>query len=135
MKKQVHVAVGVVYRKSENQTQILIAKRHIDQHQGGLWEFPGGKVETGESCLCALQREFLEEVNIAILDAKPLIDLHHDYQDKSVRLETLITDSFNGEAKGLEGQEVRWVDINELDNYAFPQANIAILGALKKVIC
>ncbi|NTS76577.1 8-oxo-dGTP diphosphatase MutT [Catenovulum sp. SM1970] len=130
MKKQVHVAVGVVIDQDQ---RVLLAKRHQEQHQGGLWEFPGGKVEEGESCLQALQREFLEEVNIGINTAQSLITVEHDYGDKAVKLETLVSYDFSGDAKGLEGQKVEWVKIAELHNYQFPEANKVILQAIEQL--
>ncbi len=130
MKKEIRVAVGVVYRQVNKEVEILIAKRHQNQHQGGLWEFPGGKIEQGESCLEALKREFLEEVNITIKNAKELINIVHDYGDKVVVLETMLTNDFSGTAKGVEGQEVKWIYITELNNYSFPDANKTIVGTL-----
>ncbi len=136
MKKEIRVAVGVVYRQRNTEVEILIAKRHQNQHQGGLWEFPGGKIEQGESCLGALKRELLEEVNIVIHNAEPLTIIKHDYGDKQVSLETMISDNYEGIAEGLEGQIVKWVHIAELNNYAFPDANRAIISTLfNKIAC
>ena len=124
--KQVHVAVGVIVREQH----VFITLRGAHQHQGGLWEFPGGKVEPDEPFSEALHRELKEELGIDVLAARPLIDLTHDYGDKHVRLETWVVEQFTGEPKGMEGQQGRWVAKHELANYAFPEANIAILHAL-----
>ncbi len=132
MKKEIRVAVGVVYRQQGEQIEILIAKRHQNQHQGGLWEFPGGKIEDGESCLEALKREFLEEVNVSINNAETLVDIKHDYGDKVVVLETMLTNDYTGLERGLEGQEVKWVSMYQLKNLDFPVANKAIIEAIKK---
>ena len=110
MTKVVHVAVGVI---KNNLDQILIAKRPDDAHQGGLWEFPGGKVEAGETLTQALARELREELAIEVQSITPLIQIQHDYSDKSVLLDVCLVDGFTGIAQGNEGQPIRWVDAAE----------------------
>lgn len=110
--------------------EILIAKRLCHLHQGGKWEFPGGKVEVNESALDALVRELAEEVNLAVNSAEPLMKLEHDYGDKIVILEIWQVRDFDGEARGLEGQEVRWIKKSDLTNFDFPAANEPIVAAL-----
>ncbi|KMT63804.1 8-oxo-dGTP diphosphatase MutT [Catenovulum maritimum] len=126
----VHVAVGVITRENK----IFLAKRNAKQHQGGKWEFPGGKVEAGETVLEALQRELNEECGINPNSSQELIVVEHDYGDKKVKLDTHIIQDFDGEAHGKEGQEVAWVEVTELDNIDFPAANIAIVDAVKAKI-
>ena len=121
---RVHVAVGIVVNL---QGEILIAKRSADQHQGGLWEFPGGKVEEGETVEAALKREFLEEVNLELRSLESALQIHHDYRDKQVLLDVYLCKRFSGQARGLEGQPLKWVPVGELSNYAFPKANQAII--------
>ena len=77
--KRVHVAAAVI---RDGSGQILIARRADSQHQGGLWEFPGGKVEADESVETALARELHEELGIVVGAARPLIQVRHDYLDK-----------------------------------------------------
>ena len=125
--KLVHVAVGVI---KDAQNKILIAKRANDAHQGGLWEFPGGKVEPGESVLDALKREFKEEVNLDIHQAEPLMEIKHDYGDKVVLLDIYVSNDFSGTAIGVEGQTVKWVSVDQLSEYDFPEANQAIIQTL-----
>lgn len=127
MSKQINVAVGVVIKAG----QVLLARRNIQQHQGGKWEFPGGKIEAGESTPAALTRELQEECDIIATQMQPLILIEHDYGDKKVSLDTYIVSEFTGQAKGLEGQEIQWVDLNALAEFDFPDANIAILKALE----
>lgn len=135
-KEIVHVAVGVIKNKHG---QILIAKRADDAHQGGLWEFPGGKVEAGESVQQALNRELQEELAITTLSCKPLIQIRHDYSDKSVLLDVRLVDDFIGQPQvdgsgvgvGNEDQPIRWVDCDELGEYEFPAANRPIITALQ----
>jgi len=122
-----HVAVGVI---TNRQGQILIAKRHQHAHQGGLWEFPGGKVEAAETLQQALKRELYEELGINVLQAEPLIQIPFQYPDKTVLLDVCSVVSFSNEAKGCEGQEIRWVMPEELTEYRFPAANKAIMTAV-----
>jgi 8-oxo-dGTP diphosphatase len=127
-KKHVHVAVGVI---SNALGDIFIAKRADHLHQGGLWEFPGGKVEAGETVTDALARELREELAIDVLQTSPLIQIRHDYGDKAVLLDVHRVASFVGEPIGAEGQLVRWVPVNELSCYQFPAANIPIIKAIE----
>lgn len=124
----VHVAVAVIVNE---QQQVLIALRQSHQHQGGLWEFPGGKVEAGELIEVALAREVEEELGIEIANMSPLIEIKHDYQDKSVLLDVWSTRHFKGEPKGREGQMIKWCDINALANFDFPAANKTIIKAIQ----
>ena len=94
----VHVAVGVIL---DGDNRVLITRRHDEAHQGGLWEFPGGKVEAGESVQQALQRELLEELGLTIGVASQLLEVHHDYGDKTVFLDVYVVREFSGEPKGL----------------------------------
>jgi 8-oxo-dGTP diphosphatase len=124
---RVHVAVGVVIN---SKGRVLISKRHTDSHQGGLWEFPGGKVEAGESVFAALQRELLEELDIHIDEARALLQIKHDYSDKHVLLDVWQVSAFTGVARGREGQPLRWVTLGELPRYRFPAANGPIVAAI-----
>lgn len=126
MKKQVHVAVAVITRNN----QVYIAKRHDKQHQGGKWEFPGGKVEQGETVVDALARELAEEIAITVLKAEPLMEIAHDYGDKQVLLDIYTVTAFNGEPKHQENQQALWVNVHDLVEYDFPEANKAIVERL-----
>ncbi|WP_444911373.1 8-oxo-dGTP diphosphatase MutT [Microbulbifer sp. JMSA004] len=128
MSKVVHVAVGVVTR---GDGKILIARRPDHLHMGGRWEFPGGKVEAGESVQEALYRELLEEVAIEVQELQPLVEIRHDYPEKTVLLDTWQVTQFTGEALGREQQEIKWVSAGELDKFHFPDANQAIIEAVK----
>jgi 8-oxo-dGTP diphosphatase len=123
----VHVAVGVILDESRN---ILIARRAPDSHQGGLWEFPGGKVEPGEGLARALARELREELGIEIGRTSPLLEIHHDYGDTRVLLDVHVVWDFTGEALGLEGQPLAWVAPADLGEYQFPAANVPIVDAI-----
>ena len=127
MTKVVHVAVGVIKREQ----QVFLTKRAQDVHQGGKWEFPGGKVEPGESVFEALHRELQEEIGIDTLSCLPLVDINHDYGDKQVRLEVFVIDNFASEPKAQEDQEEGWFSIGELHDVDFPEANRVIVDKLQ----
>jgi len=124
---RLEVAVAVI-RNTEG--QILISQRAKNVHQGGLWEFPGGKFEVSEDASQALARELKEELDINILFSTPLINIRFNYPDLKVHLHVRQVDSFKGKAVGREGQVIRWVFIKDLERYAFPEANKPILSAL-----
>lgn len=126
--RRVHVAAAVIRR---DDGRVLIAKRSMDKHQGGLWEFPGGKVETGEAVQVALARELLEELGIVVNQARPLIQVRHDYPDKQVLLDVWAVFGFTGEAHGAEGQPLAWVSPEELPGFSFPAANRPIVAAAR----
>lgn len=129
MAKLIHVAAAAIFNE---QGQLLLALRGKNQHQGGLWEFPGGKVEPGEAVEQALLRELEEElgVRIDLAATRPLIKVPYHYPDKSVLLDVFLVESFRGEPYGREGQEVRWVAVDQLPQYQFPAANQPIVNAL-----
>ena len=126
--KRVHVAAAVIRGQDG---RILLAKRPDHLHQGGLWEFPGGKVESGESVRAALARELKEELGIELQSARPLIKVRHDYPDKQVLLDVWEVSSFSGEPHGAEGQPLSWAAPRELGNYQFPAANLPIVSAAR----
>lgn len=123
----VYVVVAVI---KNSQNQILIAKRPQHVHQGGLWEFPGGKIDKDEAAETALRRELYEELSIEVISFSELGKIRHDYPDKSVLLEVYLVDNFSGKAYGREGQPVQWVMAEELKHYHFPAANQAIVNML-----
>lgn len=123
----VHVAVGIIENEAGD---IFISRRHAHLHQGGKWEFPGGKVEANETVMAALQRELREECNIEVEAAAPLTVVSHAYPDKQVLLDVWRVTAYRGEVRQREGQEWLWVPLHELEAYPFPAANEPILSAL-----
>ncbi len=121
--------VAAVIRRADG--AVLLSLRRPEQHQGGLWEFPGGKRSPEESPLTALARELHEELGISIDPARvrPLVQLTHHYPDKSVRLTVWEVFDWAGMPLGREGQEVAWVMPQALGELALPAANYRILAA------
>lgn len=132
MSRLVHVAAAVIRRADG---AVLIARRPQHVHQGGLWEFPGGKLESGESTEQALRRELDEELGIGVVEGSgrnhPLIQIYHDYGDKQVLLDVWQVADFRGEPRGREGQPLVWVAPDELPRYPFPAANLPIILAAR----
>ncbi len=122
----VHVAAAVIRRDG----RVLLSRRPVAAHQGGKWEFPGGKLEAGESAAEALGRELDEELGIRPTRYRPLITVPHDYPDKSVVLHVFLVEAFSGTPAGREGQAIRWVDREDLNALPFPDANYPILKAV-----
>lgn len=130
--------VAAVIRRPDG--RVLLAQRPQHKHQGGLWEFPGGKVETGETEVAALQRELQEELGLWPEVLAPLIRIRHDYPDKSVELSVWQVTQWRGESyadalevtrSGREGQPVLWVAPQDFQARQFPAANAPILAAAR----
>lgn len=125
--KRIHVAVGVILDAGQ---RILVARRAEHLHQGGCWEFPGGKVEPGEDVNVALARELEEELAIVPTATSPLMRIHHDYPDRHVCLDVHRVTDWRGEPRGVEGQPLAWLTAPELAHRRFPEANLPIIRRL-----
>ena len=123
----VTVAVGVLI---DSVGRVLVTRRAPDAHQGGLWEFPGGKVEADETLLEALARELKEELGVSVQKTEALMILEHDYGDKQVSLDVHHVTHWSGEPRGLEGQPLAWQRPEQLRDWEFPAANRPILERL-----
>lgn len=119
------IAIGIVFDKNG---KVLVAKRLLHSLGGGKWEFPGGKVEDGESVEQALNRELLEEVGLTVLEAVPFVSIPHP--DKQLTLHAWLVKSYQGKAHGVEGQVVRWIDITQLNKIDMLAANKPIINAV-----
>lgn len=124
-----HIGVAVIWN---DQGQILIDRRPQDGLLGGLWEFPGGKQEPGETITACIEREIQEELGIAIRVGDPLITLDHAYTHYRVTLHVYQCQHLSGEPQAIGCEAVRWVTLAELDDYAFPKANEKIIAALRQ---
>lgn len=124
----VHVAVGII---SDQHGRVLIGRRPRGTHLQGLWEFPGGKLRAGEDVIGGLQRELREEIGIQVQPGQPLIQIHHQYPDRSVMLDVWRVASWRGQVHSVEGQDLAWVSLDGLKAYSFPEPDIAIVTALR----
>lgn len=124
----IHVVAGVL---RNNVGEILITQRLPHAHQGGKWEFPGGKLEPNEEPGQALRRELEEELGIHVQSIEPRIQIRHDYQDKRVFLDVYDVTSYNGQPRGRENQALRWLKLTELDQFEYPAANYPVIVSLK----
>ena len=111
--------------------KLLIAQRHTDAHLGGLWEFPGGKREAGETFEQCLVREIREELGVEISAGKLFEEVVHDYPEKSVHLKFFICQLLSGEPQPLGCAAFKWVGKSELDDHAFPAADAQLLDKLR----
>ncbi|MFT6926313.1 MAG: 8-oxo-dGTP diphosphatase [Psychromonas sp.] len=125
--KNIDISIAIV---KNSQDLFLICLRPDDVHQGGKWEFPGGKINKNESAEQAMLRELKEEVGITALGYCLLETTFFDYGDKQLNLNFFLVSQFTGEALAQEGQSMRWVEKAELHNYSFPDANAAIIKKL-----
>jgi len=124
--KQIDVAVGVIIKNK----MFFVCRRKAHQHQGNKWEFPGGKVDAGETIVEALSRELKEEIAIEVKRCQFQQNITFTYPDKRVSLHVYIVDEFEGTATGAEGQESQWVDLATLQTLDFPEANQQIIDSL-----
>ena len=124
--KIIHVVAGVI---RDARGRILLARRTEGRDLAGLWEFPGGKVEPGESPEAALVRELREELGIEARVGDPLIRVPQQYPDKRLVLDVRQVD-FQGFPKGLDGQALAWVPLAKLASYPMPPADRPVVAAL-----
>lgn len=125
----IHVVAAIIWHPTRADT-FLIATRPKGKHLQDYWEFPGGKREPGETRLAALQRELLEEIDIVCKLAQPFLQVNHQYPDRKILLDVWQVIDFEGEITALEGQQVMWVQINNMYDYRFPEADLPVLAAI-----
>ncbi|MBF9001538.1 MULTISPECIES: 8-oxo-dGTP diphosphatase MutT [Vibrio] len=131
--KRTHIVAGIILNPA--QTHVFITKRPSDKHKGGFWEFPGGKVEAGESVEVAMSRELFEEIGIEVTAQQSFQQLEFDYPEKSLKFDFQTITAFNHEPYGKEGQEGLWVAVESLSDYTFPEANVPVLEQVMKEFC
>jgi len=122
----IEVAAGIVFREG----RVLIARRRPQDHLGGLWEFPGGKRQPGESYEACLHRELREELDIEVQVGERIANITHDYPEKSVHLEFFLCRWVRHEPRAVGCSDFAWVRREELANYAFPAADAQLLARL-----
>ena len=131
MASSIRVAVGVLI---DAKGCVLLTRRLKGAHLAGYWEFPGGKVEEGESVQKALARELDEELGIRIGETVPLLTVSHDYGEEQVLLDVHRVKGWNSEPYGAEGQPLAWVDASSLDDFQVPEANAEIMLRVKALL-
>jgi mutator protein MutT len=126
-RKPVEVAAGLVFRDGK----LLITRRHEDAHQGGLWEFPGGKRETRETFEQCLVRELREELGIEISVGRLFESVTHAYPEKTVRLEFFLCRWEQREPRALGCPAFQWITAAGLKNFTFPAADARLIRRLQ----
>ncbi|CAK6496373.1 8-oxo-dGTP diphosphatase [Pantoea sp. Nvir] len=125
--KHLQVAVGIIRNADK---EIFLAQRPASSHMANMWEFPGGKIEPGESAEEALKRELLEETGIEVTQATAIGSADHTYEALRVTLNFFLVEGWKGEPWGREGQPQRWVAQRALVAEEFPPANHALVARL-----
>jgi mutator protein MutT len=124
----IHVVAGAVIDAAG---RVLIAQRPLGKHLAGGWEFPGGKLEPGEARASGLARELKEELGIAIRNPRPLIRVQHTYPYGEVLIDMWVVKSYSGEPRGLDGQALKWLSQEELEEAELLPADGPIVRALR----
>ena len=134
MPKRITLVVACALVDEDN--RVLIAKRPVDRHMGGLWEFPGGKVEENETPEEAVIRELAEELGIDVTQSclAPLTFASHDYDNFHLLMPLYICRQWNGEVEAKEGQELAWVRPNRLSGYEMPPADEPLIAMLRDLL-
>lgn len=128
-KKKVTVCAGVIF----NQGKILIAQRRLDKSLGGLWEFPGGKIEPGETPDETLKREIKEEFDIDIQVGRYLMETEHEYPDFCLKMYVYQGDwDGKGEIHICDHEQYRFVDLHEIEEFEMPGADVPVLDFIKE---
>ena len=127
LQQKLNVVIGVI---TNNDQQVLLAQRTAKQHLAGLWEFPGGKIEGGETAQQALQRELMEELKIHIIQANHWFKHEYSYPEHDITFDIWRVTSFEGEPYGHENQLIAWYSIQHLPELNIPPANQRIIELL-----
>ncbi len=114
----------------ESRGKILLTRRKLDVHQGGLWEFPGGKQEVGETLEQCLRRELKEELDLEVDAVQYFHHLRHRYPEKEVELHFFTCSILRGDPKPLGSLEMAWVPKHELALHDFPEADLPVLSKI-----
>ena len=113
--------------------RVLITERPPGKHMAGRWEFPGGKIEPGESEAEALSRELREELGVQVASAHPLLVLRHDYSERRVEISMWIVERYAGQPRGLDGQKLKWVRPQGLPDEDVLEADRPFIEALQRL--
>ncbi len=127
MSPAIEVSAALIFRDGE----ILITQRHAGSHLGGLWEFPGGKREPGESFEQCLVRELREELGIEVAVGELFEEILHAYAEKTVHLKFFVCKLVSGQPRTLDCAAFQWVDKKELAGFEFPAADAKLLDKIR----
>ncbi len=122
--------VAAIIWQPGKDNSFLISKRQKGKHLEGFWELPGGKLKPGEGRLNGLRRELEEEINIRCTDTRPFRQVRHEYKDRSILLDVWEVRAYEGVVKAREAQQVRWIGVEEMAGYRFPEADRPIIDAI-----
>ena len=124
-----NVAAGIL---CDTAGRVLIAERVGGGPFNGLWEFPGGKIGSGESSAEALSRELAEELGIEVTTCMSFMNLRHEYEDRIVTIEFFIVSEWKSDPVGREGQQLLWVPRENLDAHELLPADVPVVEALQR---
>lgn len=129
--KTVHVAAAALI---DTDGKILLAQRPKGKSMAGLWEFPGGKIEAGETPEAALCRELHEELGIKVQtrDCIPFTFASHSYETFHLLMPLFVVRKWSGAVKSAEGQSLEWVEVSQLHTYPAPAADIPLFGFMER---
>ncbi len=125
------VAGALIRQAADGSSQVLLAQRYAEAHQGGKWEFPGGKMEAGETAEQTLVRELREETGIEALRWEQLIRFPFTYPEFVMDFEVFRVTEWRDEPRALASQELRWVALDALRDTPTPPASQAVIRALE----
>jgi len=126
----IHVVAGIIWQHGAER-RFLIAQRQKGKHLQDFWEFPGGKLEAGETPWQALQRELEEEINIQPTSGSPFMQVYYRYPERNILLDTWVVQDYRGEVAPAERQLLQWITVAEADDYRLPPADIPIIEAIQ----
>ena len=124
---EIRVVAGALF---DDQGRVLIAQRPPGSHLAGRWEFPGGKIDAGESELQALSRELTEELGVKLISAERMLGLTHDYAERRIVLSMWHVTAYEGTPRSLDGQALKWVKPAGLVDEDLLEADRPIVAAL-----
>lgn len=122
-----YVVAGALF---DSQGRLLLAERPAGKHMAGGWEFPGGKRELNEERFDTLKRELDEELGVTIIEAEPLVSYVHEYADRTVTLDLWFVTRYEGVPQSLEGQNLQWVRLDQLDRVGLLEADAPMVAPL-----
>jgi len=128
--ERIHVVAGILRDVDD---RVLIAERLGDPAFAGLWEFPGGKIDAGETSRDALKRELQEELGVEIVTFAHFQSLKHDYPDRQVLIDFFLVSHWSGQPSGLQGQGLRWTAIDQLEEKVLLPADAPIVRSLRSL--